>query len=136
MPRCFEPLVDALRDKQLTERLFHADETGWKVFEEIENKASNRWYLWVTQSPSVVYYQMAPGRDAGVPLDHFSELAAGQFPVFLVCDRYSAYKKLAKELPIIALAFCWAHVRRDYLEAARRWPDLERLDVRVGRGHR
>jgi transposase len=67
---------------------------------------------------------MAPGRDAGVPLEHFSELAAGQFPVFLVCDRYSAYKKLARELPIIALAFCWAHVRRDYLEAARRWPDL------------
>ena len=119
----FEPLVDALREKQLTERLFHADETGWKVFEAIENKASNRWYLWVTQSPSVVYYQMAPGRDAGVPLDHFSELEAGQFPVFLVCDRYSAYKKLARQLPIIVLAFCWAHVRRDFLDAARRWPD-------------
>jgi len=121
----FEPLVEAMRDKQLTERLFHADETGWKVFEDIDNKAGHRWYLWVTQSPSVVYYQMAPGRDAGVPLEHFSELADGQFPVFLVCDRYSAYKKLAKELTVIVLAFCWAHVRRDYLEAARRWPDLE-----------
>jgi transposase len=121
----FEPLVEAMRDKQLTERLFHADETGWKVFEEIDNKAGHRWYLWVTQSPSVVHYRMAPGRDAGVPLDHFSELAGGQFPVYLVCDRYSAYKKLAKELPVIILAFCWAHVRRDYLEAARRWPDLK-----------
>jgi transposase len=121
----FEPLVEVMRNKQLTERLFHADETGWKVFEEIDNKAGNRWYLWVTQSPSVVHYRMAPGRDAGVPLAHFSELADGQFPVFLVCDRYSAYKKLAKELPVIVLAFCWAHVRRDYLEAARRWPDLE-----------
>jgi transposase len=121
----FEPLVDALRDKHLSERLFHADETGWKVFEAIENKASNRWYLWVTQSPSVVFYQMAPGRDAGVPLEHFRGLEKGQFPVFVVCDRYSAYKKLAKELPIIVLAFCWAHVRRDFLDAARRWPDLE-----------
>lgn len=121
----FQPLVDAMRGQQLTERLFHADETGWKVFGEIENKASNRWYLWVTQSPSVVHYQMAPGRDAGVPLGHFSGLAAGQFPVFLVCDRYSAYKKLAKVLPVIALAFCWAHVRRDFLDAARQWPDLE-----------
>jgi transposase len=120
----FEPVVDALRDKHLSERLFHADETGWRVFESIENKASNRWYLWVMQSPSVVYYQMAPGRDAGVPLDHFGGLEEGQFPVFLVCDRYSAYKKLARELPIIALAFCWAHVRRDFLDAARRWPDL------------
>jgi transposase len=120
----FQSLVDAMRDKQLTERLFHADETGWKVFEDIDNKASNRWYLWTTQSPSVVHYRMAPGRDAGVPLDHFSELAGGQFPVYLVCDRYSAYKKLAKELPVITLAFCWAHQRRDFLEAARRWPDL------------
>jgi transposase len=120
----FEPVVDALRDKHLSERLFHADETGWRVFESIENKASNRWYLWVMQSPSVVYYQMAPGRDAGVPLDHFGGLEEGQFPVFLVCDRYVAYKKLARELPIIALAFCWAHVRRDFLDAARRWPDL------------
>ncbi len=121
----FKPLVEAMRAKQLTERLFHADETGWKVFEEIDGKVGNRWYLWVMQSPSVVYYQMAPGRDAGVPLAHFSGLEPGQFPVFLVCDRYSAYKKLARELPIIVLAFCWAHVRRDYLEAARRWPDLE-----------
>jgi transposase len=121
----FQSLVDAMRDKQLTERLFHADETGWKVFEEIDHKAGHRWYLWVTQSPSVAYYQMAPGRDAGVPLDHFSELAGGQFPVYLVCDRYVAYKKLAKVLPVIVLAFCWAHQRRDFLEAARRWPDLQ-----------
>jgi transposase len=121
----FEPLVEAMRDQQLTERLFHADETGWKVFEEIDHKAGHRWYLWVTQSPSVVHYRMAPGRDAGVLLNHFSALVDGQFPVYLVCDRYVAYKKMAKELPVMVLAFCWAHVRRDYLEAARRWPDLE-----------
>ena len=60
----FEPVVEAMRDKQLTERLFHADETGWKVFEEVDHKAGHRWYLWVTQSPSVVHYRMAPGRDA------------------------------------------------------------------------
>lgn len=121
----FQPLVDALREKQLSERLFHADETGWRVFEEIDNKAGNRWYLWVTQSPSVVHYQIAPGRDAGVPLAHFSGLEPGQFPVYLVCDRYSAYKKLTKELAIIVLAFCWSHVRRDYLDAARSWPELK-----------
>lgn len=120
----FEPFVEALRKKQLTERLFHGDETGWKVFEAIEGKEGYRWYLWVTQSPSVVFYQMAPGRDAGVPLEHFRELQAGEFLVFLVCDRYSAYKKLARLNPIIVLAFCWAHVRRDFLDAARSWPDL------------
>lgn len=121
----FEPVVEALKEKQLSERLFHGDETGWKVFESIEDKANYRWYLWVIQSPSVVYYQMAPGRDAGVPLQHFIELERGQHIVFLMCDRYSAYKKLARLMPMILLAFCWAHVRRDFLDAARSWPDLK-----------
>ena len=44
----------------------------------------------------------------------------------LVCDRYSAYKSLAKGCDELILAFCWAHVRRDFLKAARSWPELER----------
>jgi transposase len=43
-----------------------------------------------------------------------------------VCDRYSAYKSLAKDYDEIILAYCWAHVRRDFLKAARSWPELER----------
>ena len=43
----------------------------------------------------------------------------------LVCDRYSAYKSLALECEELILAFCWAHVRRDFLKAARSWPALE-----------
>ena len=43
----------------------------------------------------------------------------------LVCDRYSAYKSLAKDCDELILAFCWAHVRRDFLKAARSWPELE-----------
>ncbi len=43
----------------------------------------------------------------------------------VICDRYSAYKSLAKQLPFIILAFCWAHVRRDFLDAAKKYPELE-----------
>ncbi len=43
----------------------------------------------------------------------------------LVCDRYSAYKCLAKDHDKLILAYCWAHVRRDFLKAARSWPELE-----------
>jgi transposase len=32
---------------------------------------------------------------------------------------------LANQLPFIILAFCWAHVRRDFLDAGRKFPDLE-----------
>lgn len=112
-------------DKHLSERLFHADETGWKVFEKIPDKAGYRGYLWLMQSNSVAYYKMAPGRDAGVPIEHFSGLEEEKLAVFLICDRYSAYKKLVKTIPSIVLAFCWAHVRRDFLDAARAWPELQ-----------
>ncbi len=43
----------------------------------------------------------------------------------LVCDRYSAYKKLARLAQNILLAFCWAHVRRDFLDAGRAFAELE-----------
>ena len=45
--------------------------------------------------------------------------------IIVICDRYSAYKSLAKQLPFIILAFCWAHVRRDFLDAGKKYPALE-----------
>jgi transposase len=121
----FNPLITQLVEKQLTEELFHNDETGWKVFEAIEGKAGYRWWLWVTQSPSVVYYTLAPSRSGDIPIDHFSGLNKDLEQAIVVCDRYSGYKRLARENAVILLAFCWAHVRRDFLDAARSWPDLQ-----------
>jgi len=60
----FEPLCEALMERHLTERLFHGDESRWKVFEEVDGKIGYRWYLWLTRSASVVYFWMAPGRGA------------------------------------------------------------------------
>jgi len=121
----FEPLVAAMLARQMAEPLFHGDETGWKVFEAIEGKVGYRWYLWVMQSASVVFYQMAPGRGAEVPKEHFAGLAPELTQVIVVCDRYVAYKCLADDNVLVLLAFCWAHVRRDFLDAARSWPQLE-----------
>jgi transposase len=121
----FSPLIAKLVDKQLTEDLFHSDETGWKVFEAIEGKVGYRWWLWVTQSRSVVYYTLAPSRSGDIPIDYFSALDKHLEQVIVVCDRYSGYKRLARENPVILLAFCWAHVRRDFLDAAKSWPDFQ-----------
>src|SRR5712691_5210139 len=121
----FEPLMSALHERQMREKLFHGDETRWEVFEEVDGKTSHRWYLWVMRSASVVFYRMAPGRGADVPKAHFAKLQKDLVEVVLVCDRYSAYKCLAKGDEMIILAYCWAHVRRDFLTAARRWPELE-----------
>lgn len=122
----FEPLMPVLYERQMTEKLFHGDETRWAVFEEVAGKIGHRWYLWVMQSASVVYYLMAPGRGADVPQEHFAKLRKDLLEVVLVCDRYSAYKSLAKGCDELILAFCWAHVRRDFLKAARSWPELEK----------
>jgi transposase len=119
----FEPLVKAMHEKQMTESLFWGDETRWMVFEIVEGKIGYRWYLWVMISKSVFYYVVATGRGANVPKDHFKTLNGTTGKVIMICDRYSAYKKMAKDMPIFLLAFCWAHVRRDFIDAARRFPE-------------
>ena len=94
----FKPLIAQLVEKQLTEKLFHNDETGWKVFEAIEGKVGYRWWLWVTQSPSVVYYIMAPSRSGDIPIDYFTGLDKHLKQVIVVCDRYSGYKRAWRQL--------------------------------------
>jgi transposase len=119
----FEPMLEALYSKQMTEDLFHNDETRWEVFVVLEGKVGHRWYLWVTRSESVVFYCIDPGRSTAVPGAHFAGLCHDR--AIIVCDRYSAYKKLARLSDAILLAFCWAHVRRDYLDAGRSFTELE-----------
>jgi len=119
----FEPVRDVWHAKHLSERLFHGDETSWKVFEKIPGKAGYRWYLWQTRSASVVFFWMAPGRGAEVLKQHFAALDREALIIF-VCDRYSAYPCWAKDYPNVLLACCWAHVRRDFLDAAKAWPAL------------
>jgi transposase len=55
-----------------------------------------------------------------VPKEHFGEEAEG----ILTVDRYSAYKALLGSGRVM-LAYCWAHVRRDFLGVGRRWPEQE-----------
>lgn len=116
----FAPLMQAFQDKQHTDAHWHADETGWSVFEHVDGKKTNRWYLWVYRSQSVIYFDLEASRAAIVPEAHFKGLSEG----IIICDRYSAYKKMARTLGFL-LAFCWAHVRRDFLTLAQGYPELE-----------
>ena len=118
----FEPVYVELYNQQMTEDRFHNDESSWKVFESIEGKTGNRWWLWVSRSATVVYFKIAPGRGANVVVEHFNNTEKQN--IIVICDRYSAYKSLARQLTFITLAFCWAHVRRDYLDTARKYPEL------------
>ncbi len=122
MKQLFKPVYDALYDQQMTEDRFHNDESSWKVFESVEGKSGNRWWLWVSRSASVVFFKIAPGRGANVVVEHFNKIE--QQKIIVICDRYSAYKSLARQLSFITLAFCWAHVRRDFFDAARKYPEI------------
>lgn len=117
----FEVFAEPIHEKSLQEKLWHADETRWCVMELIEGKATHRWWIWVFVSQSTVVYVLAPGRDAGVVGDFFDGVAGG----FLCVDRYSSYKCFVKTHRGFILVFCWAHVRRDFLDVGKSYPTLE-----------
>lgn len=119
----FEPVYEALVRHSRTQTLWHADETRWLVFASLEGKVGYRWYLWVFHSAEVVVFVLAAGRSHEVPEEHFGPVEGRGI---LVVDRYKAYQAIDKvKNGRIVLAFCWAHVRRDFLRLAKSWPDQE-----------
>jgi transposase len=122
----FEPLYQTLLPRLREEPHWHADETRWEVFVEREDKAGHRWYLWVFQSRSVVYYVLDPSRSASVPAAVLEGVDSG----LISCDRHGAYKKFSRLHPGIVLSFCWAHQRRDFLNLANEYPNLSAWAMR------
>jgi transposase len=92
--KLFKPLQEAFYKHQMTELWFHNDESRWKVYCLVEGKVNYLWWLWVTRSLHVIYFTIASTRSATVPIAHFSQLQAEK--VILACDRFSAYKMLAR----------------------------------------
>jgi transposase len=118
----FEPVYEALAAHSRRQPLWHGDETRWLVFATVEGKVGFRWYLWVFHAAEVVVFVLAQGRAHEVPEEYLGPEAAG----IMVVDRYKAYQAMAQvKQGLIVLAFCWAHVRRDFLAVARSWPDQE-----------
>ena len=89
----FAPLREALIARSRTGQHWHADETRWQVFEADSEDACQRWCLWVFWSAEVVVFTLDPTRSARVPKQHFATVTGGVVSV----DRYSAYKRLAKD---------------------------------------
>ena len=102
-----QPLYGAILERSRGASHWHMDETRWMVFVEVEGKEGHRWWLWVVVTSDTCVYIVDPSRSAKVPAEHLGEGAEG----ILSVDRFAAYKLLGEG---IELAFCWAHVRRDY----------------------
>ncbi len=121
LPPLFEPVLQEIIKKNQTERHLHADETRWQVFELIEGKKSTRWYMWVFVSNNTVVYILDPSRATSVIENHLTVVST---VLILSVDRYSSYKSFAKDREHVFLAFCWTHVRRDFLTSAKGFDEL------------
>lgn len=118
----FLPVYQALQERNRLSAYQQADETRWLVFVEKDGKQGHRWWLWVFNGEDTVVYVLDPYRSHDVPEGHFT---AG-ISVVLMVDRLASYKAMAPvKAGLIVLAFCWAHVRRDFISVAKSFPELK-----------
>ncbi|MHC4406939.1 MAG: IS66 family transposase [Planctomycetota bacterium] len=131
--KLLQPIYTRILERSRTATHWKMDETRWMVFEEVEGKKGHRWWLWVVITIDTVVYLLEPTRSAQVPKNHLGDDAEG----IINADRYSAYKALGGR---IRIAFCWSHVRRDFIrigegyKTLRRWSEawLKRINELFG----
>jgi transposase len=115
-----QPLYTRIQERSRQANFRKMDETRWKVFVEIEGKKGYLWWLWVVITKDTVVFLLEPNRSAEVPRRHLGEHPEG----IVLADRYCVYKMLG-----LIVAFCWAHIRRDFVriydayEPLRGWAD-------------
>ena len=122
-PRLLElikPVVEAMAARNRADTHWHADETSHRVFVTMPDKKNHTWWLWTFVGKDTTVYVMSPSRSRQTLVDHLGETAKGVLSV----DRFSAYKAWTKLQVAVLLAFCWAHVRRDFIKVATEWPHL------------
>jgi len=122
LPALFQPIMEALLQRNRQSHYKQADETRWLVFVEQQDKVGFGWWLWVFHSKDSVVFILDDSRSHQVPEDHFPRQAHG----VLMVDRYSAYKAMFQvKNGTLILVFCWAHVRRDFVRVGKGWPELQ-----------
>jgi transposase len=115
------PIYDAFCERNRQGDFHQADETRWLVFVLLDGKKGYGWWLWVVLGADTVVYLLDPSRGHEVPESHFGSEASGVLEV----DRYSGYKAMAQvKSGLLVLAFCWAHVRRDFVGVGKSWSEL------------
>ena len=108
-----QPLVDALREAVLAQRVIHADETPVSMLAPGEKK-THRAYVWAYSTTpfadlKAVVYDFSPSR-AGEHARNF----LGQWNGKLVCDDFAGYKA-SFEQGVTEIG-CMAHARRKFFD--------------------
>jgi transposase len=109
----FEPVYAAMREHLLLAGIWNVDETRWLVFVDHKHK----WWMWGAVGPDVVVYVIDPRRNANALHRLLPEQLAGQGIV--ISDRYVVYGPRSLDPEHYLIQYCWVHLRRDFVRAAR-----------------
>ena len=124
------PTYEALLADVRTTAVLGADETTWQLMAPGRSKT---WWVWALCRSDAVVYRLLDTRSA----DGATQVL-GNYHGIVLCDGYAAYRALAKRNtgeragPTITLAHCWAHVRRQYVEAEPSSPQAAEVLALIG----
>ncbi len=133
----FKPLINLLREHQLSSDYLQADETRVQVLKEDGKAATSDKWMWLIRGgppkqPAVLFHY-DPSRSEGVPM----RLLEG-FKGVLQTDGYAGYNKVCRDNDITRIG-CWDHARRKFIEASKASPikkkgnKVSKADVAVGK---
>src|SRR3712207_2420879 len=119
------PVVARLREILLGSARLFADETTLPVLDpgRGRTKKGYAWAIarddrpWGGADPPAVVFRYAPGRGK----EH-AERLLGDYAGILQRDGYAAYKSVSATGAGPALAFCWAHARREFFDLTKTGP--------------
>ena len=125
-----KPLYDLMITKIAFEKLVHADETSWwnwaSSYYAAQTEETARHWLWGFFSQLYHIFVIDPSRGAKVIKKTLGRGDQQTILPIIFCDRYRAYQTCGN-----TTAFCWAHVRRDYLKLKTKYPNNKPLSVWV-----
>lgn len=133
----FKPLINLIREHQLTGDYLQADETRVQVLKEDGRPATSDKWMWLIrggppEQPAVLFeYDVSRSEDVPVRL-------LDGFEGVLQADGYAGYNRVCRENPITRIG-CWDHARRKFVEASKAAPvkkkgsKVSKADVAVSR---
>jgi len=118
-----QPLINLMREHQLSHQYIQADETRIQVLKEPDKAITSDKHMWVTlggppEQPAILF-EYDPSRSKEVPL----RLLDG-FKGYLQTDGYAGYNAVCAKNDIIHLG-CMDHLRRYFMDAKKAQPKTE-----------
>lgn len=121
-----KPLYELMLEEIAFEDLIHADETRWLNFAKCYDLArldeKTRQWLWGFFSANFRLFVIDPSRGAAVIKEALGQGETQTIAPIMVTDRYKAYLSVCG-----LIAFCWAHVRRDFIKWQIKYPNDSEL---------